>query len=79
MYCSLLLNGLSFVLCLKCSITIGPVFVTCRRNADFYDASLYEAVMSCDGDCVSGGGELIVRVPRDVYKDYPSFVIGGEW
>jgi transcription initiation factor TFIID subunit 2 len=47
-----------------------------RRNADFYDASLYEAVMSCDGDCVSGGGELIVRVPRDVYKDYPSFVIG---
>ena len=45
---------------------------------DFFDASLYEAVMSCDGDCVSGGGELIVRIPRDVYKDYPSFVIGSE-
>ena len=24
------------------------------------------------------GGELIVRIPRDVYKDYPSFVIGSE-
>ena len=45
---------------------------------DFFDTSLYEAVMSCDGDCVSGGGELIVRIPRDVYKDYPSFVIGSE-
>jgi hypothetical protein len=32
--------------------------------------------MSFDGDCVSDGGELIVRVPRDVYKDYPNFMIG---
>ena len=59
-------------------ITFGPVFITYRRNADFYDVSLYEAVMSFDGDCVSDGGELIVRVPRDVYKDYPNFMIGGK-
>ena len=45
------------------------VIVSCvlRRNLEFYEASLYEAVMSCDSDCVSRGGELIVKVPRDAY------------
>ena len=35
--------------------------------------------MACDSDCVSGGGELIVRIPRDTYKEYPSTIIGSEW
>ena len=34
--------------------------------------------MACDSDCVLGGGELIVRIPRDAYKDYPSSIIGSE-
>lgn len=35
--------------------------------------------MACDSDCVLGGGELVVRIPRDAYKDYPSLIIGSEW
>ena len=38
--------------------------------------------MTCDSDCVLAGGELIVRIPRDAYKDYPSNIIGsvcGQW
>ena len=38
----------------------------------------YEAVMVCDRDCMLGGGELIVLIPRDAYKEYPTF-IGSEW
>ena len=34
--------------------------------------------MACDSDCVLAGGELIVRIPRDAYKDPPSNIIGSE-
>ena len=36
-------------------------------------------MIACDSDCVLGGGELVVRIPRDAYKDYPSLIIGSEW
>ena len=28
--------------------------------------------MVCDSNCMLGGGKLIVRIPRDTYKVYPS-------
>ena len=61
-----------------CSTPTNTSYLPVRRSLEFYDACLYEAVMACDSDCVLGGGELIVRIPRDAYKDYPSSIIGSE-
>ena len=47
-------------------LPLTPHFLPVRRSLEFYDACLYEAVMACDSDCVLGGGELIVRIPRDM-------------
>ena len=59
-------------------LPLTPYFLPVRRSLEFYDACLYEAVMACDSDRVLAGGELIVRIPRDAYKDYPSTIVGSE-
>ena len=40
----------------------------CRRNLEFYDSCHHAKVKSCDSDCSSNAGELIVKIPKDAYS-----------
>lgn len=39
-----------------------------KRSLEFFVACHQEAVRSCDNECVATGGELIVKIPKDVYS-----------
>ena len=39
-----------------------------RRNLEFFDSCHNAKVRSCDTDCTANAGELIVKIPRDVYS-----------
>ena len=45
----------------------------CRRNLEFYDTCHYDAIQSCDSDCASSAGELIVKIPKSCYDSMGAF------
>lgn len=50
-------------LCMKPCIMVGHI---CRRNLEHFDSSHIAKVRSCDSDCTSNAGELIVKIPKEV-------------
>ena len=46
-----------------------------RRNLEYFDSCHGEKVRSCDSDCTSSAGELIVKIPKDTYSSSN----WGEW
>ena len=49
------------------------MYVVCRRNLEFYDVYHYDAIQSCDSDCASSAGELIVKIPKAAYDSLGAF------
>ena len=42
-----------------------------RRNLEYFDACHFEGVASCDMEWSLGNGELIIKVPKEVYDSTP--------
>ena len=47
--------------------------VLCRRNLEYYDTCHYDAIQSCDSDCASSAGELIIKIPKATYDSLGTF------
>ena len=45
------------------------MFIYSRRNLEFFDSCHIAKIKSCDSDCTSNAGELIVKIPKDVYNN----------
>ena len=54
--------------CVCVCVCVCVVLFICRRSLEFFVACHQEAVRSCDNECVATGGELIVKIPKDVYS-----------
>ena len=55
------------------SAALECTHVACRRNLEYYDTCHYDAVQSCDSDCVSSGSELIIKIPKAAYDGLGAF------
>lgn len=42
-----------------------------RRNLEYFDACHFEAVASCDMEWSLGNGELVIKVPKEIYDSTP--------
>jgi transcription initiation factor TFIID subunit 2 len=46
---------------------------TKKRNLEYYDTCHYDAIQSCDSDCSSSAGELIIKIPKAAYDSFGAF------